>query len=689
MKKLFLLTLAAAVLSFAGCQKNEFEDPNNANEDGSTFELVAEIAQTKTTLDGLTVEWEEGDIIYMVTSDGTWGAPYADDKDAETIAEFTYADGKFTSDATITDGDYTFKGMYARADQKSFHRGASTSHKLRDTQAQDCANPTAHIKDNDALVGTFAATAPMAEPAKVAMNHLYTMMQVDVKNNTGNALEITKFEMTAADADLAGIFNVTAFDTPAISTKSGASSTITVNVTGGNVAAGDFLPVYFVMAPLSNYSGDVTFKVTDASENTYSKTVTLSGITFAAGEYNTTPYTISTADEVEPEPEPEGISLPWSEDFSGDMSQYTLVDGGTTTKLYEENLAGGSAPELLVSKTNGSFSATIAADGYVGMLTLTFKCNYPDRLTVTSPTTGVEVSKESNTEYIINITEASDDFELVFTNTYSGNARLDDIYLVKGAQQSQTLTFERSAISFYIGSDDAAAFTGQFVMGVQTTVTYSSSNEEVASVNPVTGEVSLGTVEGSATITAVAQATEEYKEAEASYQITLNNQSQGGDDTTSGTHYVKVTSAPTDWSGEYLLVGKNVSTLYALDQKSTGSWGTATAVTETTSGIAADATTNAYKLVVEAGTVSGTYSFKLIDGSYMSSSAAKKFNVAASKSANATDMKISLNSDGTITIESNTKSGRKLHYNYNNGSGGFRYYDNNTSLSLPYLYKLN
>ena len=551
MKKLFLLTLAAAVLSFAGCQKNEFEDPNNANEGGSTFELVAEIAQTKTTLDGLTVEWEEGDIIYMVTSDGTWGAPYADDKDAETIAEFVYADGKFSTGSEIAAGEYTFKAMYAAASQKSYHRGASSTHKLVATQAQDCANPTAHIKDNDALVGTFAATAPMAEPAKVAMNHLYTMMQVDVKNNTGNALEITKFEMTAADADLAGIFNVTAFDTPAISTKSGASSTITVNVTGGNVAAGDFLPVYFVMAPLSNYSGDVTFKVTDASENTYSKTVTLSGITFAAGEYNTTPYTISTADEVEPEPE--GISLPWSEDFSGDMSQYTLVDGGTTTKLYEENLAGGSAPELLVSKTNGSFSATIAADGYVGMLTLTFKCNYPDRLTVTSPTTGVEVSKESNTEYIINITEASDDFELVFTNTYSSNARLDDIYLVKGAQQSQTLTFERSAISFYIGSDDAAAFTGQFVLGAQTTVTYSSSNEEVASVNPVTGEVSLGTVEGSATITAVAQATEEYKEAEASYQITLNNQSQGGDDTTSGTHYVKVTSAPTDWTGDYLI----------------------------------------------------------------------------------------------------------------------------------------
>ena len=303
MKKLFLLTLAAAVLSFAGCQKNEFEDPNNANEGGSTFELIAEIVHTKTTLDGLAVEWEDGDIIYMVTKDEEWGAAYSsENNNLTTIAEFVYADGKFTTESTISSGEHTFNAMYTRGDQKTWHRGAGSSHSLLGTQTQDCTNPTAHIKENDALVGTFTATIPMAEPASVTMSHLYTMMQVDVKNNTGNALEITKFEMTAADADLAGVFNVTAFDTPAISTKSGASSTITVNVTGGNVAAGEFLPVYFVMAPLSNYSGDVTFKVTDASGNTYTKTVTLASITFAAGEYNTTPYTISTADEVEPEP---------------------------------------------------------------------------------------------------------------------------------------------------------------------------------------------------------------------------------------------------------------------------------------------------------------------------------------------------------------------------------------------------
>ena len=299
------MSMAAAAFSFAGCQVDEMDAPI-AKEEGSTFEFVANIAQTKTTLDvanGYKVDWEEGDLVYMVTSDGTWGKPYNDDKYAATIAEFKYADGKFTSDATIAAAEYTFKGMYAAASQKPYHRGASSTHKLEATQTQDCANPTAHIKANDALVGTFTATVPMEEMAKMNMSHLYTLMQVNVKNATGAAVEVTRFEMTAEGADLAGIFNVTAFDTPALTTKQDATSTITVNLTGGSVEKDASLPVYFVMAPLSDYAGDVTFKVTDSEGKTYTKTVKMNGISFEAGMYNTTPYTIKAADVVEPEPE--------------------------------------------------------------------------------------------------------------------------------------------------------------------------------------------------------------------------------------------------------------------------------------------------------------------------------------------------------------------------------------------------
>lgn len=339
MKKLFLLmSMAATMFAFAGCQKNEVEAPN-VNEGGSTFELVAEIAQTKTTLDGLNVDWEEGDIIYMVTSDGTWGKPYTEDNTTETIAEFTYSGGKFTTDATIAPGNYAFNAVYSNGKQMTYHRSDVTTNQLYAAQNQDCENPTAHIKDNDALVGTFTANVPTTEPVKMTMSHLYTMMQVDVKNNTGAAIKVTKFQMTAAGAALAGIFTVTAFDTPAITTKSGASETITVNVANGAVAAGESLPIYFVMAPLADYSGDVTFKVTDSEGNTYTKTVALNDISFEAGKYNTTPYTIAEADEKD-----STYTIEWASNSDWTDNSKKLVSGDFTVTTVKNN--GSTEPTV-------------------------------------------------------------------------------------------------------------------------------------------------------------------------------------------------------------------------------------------------------------------------------------------------------------------------------------------------------
>ena len=285
--------MAIAVgVAAASCQKVELTPSENT--EGSTFALNASIEQTKTSINGLNVNWEDGDVLYLVTTDGTWGKPYTEDKSASSIAEYTYSAGTFASEATIADGTYTFNALYGSASQKSYHRGASTTYNLQSTQSQDCSNPTEHLKLNDALVGTFKATVPMAKPASVSMSHIFAIMRVDVKNATGADVELKSFEMSAAGATLAGIFTVNFANSPIdITEKSGQSSSIKVNLTNGAVASGASLPVYFVMAPLADYSGDVTFTVTDADNKVYTKTVALSNITFSAGSLNTTPYKIT------------------------------------------------------------------------------------------------------------------------------------------------------------------------------------------------------------------------------------------------------------------------------------------------------------------------------------------------------------------------------------------------------------
>ncbi|MDD6472694.1 MAG: hypothetical protein PUF62_06635, partial [Bacteroidales bacterium] len=295
MKKIFTSVAAFATLvGFVSCQKNELAPSHNT--EGSTFTLSADIEQTRTTINGLEVNWEKGDILYLVTTDGTWGKPYKDDNPGATIAEYTYSAGTFASESTIADGKYTFNALYGSASQKSYHRGASTSYSLQSTQAQDCLNPTAHLKNNDALVGSFTASVPMANPASVSMSHIFAIMRVDIKNATGADVELKSFEMSAAGATLAGVFTVNFANSPIdITEKSGqSSSSIKVNLTNGTVASGASLPVYFVMAPLANYSGDVTFTVTDVNDVKYTKTVVLTNISFVAGSLNTTPYTIAT-----------------------------------------------------------------------------------------------------------------------------------------------------------------------------------------------------------------------------------------------------------------------------------------------------------------------------------------------------------------------------------------------------------
>lgn len=294
MKKIFAsIASIAALVGFVSCQKTEIKPSPIA--EGSTFTLSADIQQTKTTIDGLEVNWEKGDVLYLVTTDGTWGKPYNDDKSASSIAEYTYSARTFTSEATIADGTYTFNALYdGSASQKSYHRGASTTYNLQSTQNQDCSNPTRHLKLNDALAGTFKATVPMAKPASVSMSHIFAIMRVDVKNATGADVELKSFEMSAAGATLAGVFTVNFANSPIdITKKSSLSSSIAVNLTNGTVAAGESLPVYFVMAPLANYSGNVTFTVTDVNDLEYTKTVALSNITFSAGSLNTTPYKIT------------------------------------------------------------------------------------------------------------------------------------------------------------------------------------------------------------------------------------------------------------------------------------------------------------------------------------------------------------------------------------------------------------
>ena len=429
----------------------------------------------------------------MVTSDGTWGAPYADDKDAVTIAEFAYADGKFSTTSEIAAGKYTFKAIYASTSQKSFHRGASTTHKLEAVQAQDCDAPTAHIKANDALVGTFEAEVPMAEPANITMAHLYTLMQVDVKNGTGADIVVTKFEMTAAGADLAGVFNVESFETPSISTKSGASSTITVNVTNGKVEAGKSLPVYFIMAPLSNYSGDVTFKVTDASGNTYTKTVTLkNNMTFAAGKYNTTPYTISSADVVEPEPA--NVTWDLSTDETSEVSKTKIAWTSDVAEMYCEkdgastdanNYYGGDANKRTSTRFYKNSILTIAPKAGYKITSVVFTATTEAYASALETSAWTNASAAATSKFVVTVTPTNGAQSVIAT--IGGTCGFTSVVVYyaenEGGEEPETKTL----VSITVDNPKIEYTVGDAFVAPNVTATYDDESIETVSGATFTG----------------------------------------------------------------------------------------------------------------------------------------------------------------------------------------------------------
>ena len=136
----------------------------------------------------------------------------------------------------------------------------------------------------------------------------------------------------------------------------------------------------------------------------------------------------------------------WSEDWTGsaanttpstyeftgtsvyDNATLTYAQSSVNTKLYNETLAGGTAPELLLSKSNQTWTISDIPTGQATEMSLTFKSN-KSSFSLTSTTEGITIDG-SGTQWTITVEGTATAFNLTLKNTSSSNARIDDIQLV-------------------------------------------------------------------------------------------------------------------------------------------------------------------------------------------------------------------------------------------------------------------
>ena len=149
---------------------------------------------------------------------------------------------------------------------------------------------------------------------------------------------------------------------------------------------------------------------------------------------------------------------------------------------------------------------------------------------------------------------------------------------------------------------------------------------------------------------------------------------------TSSASYVKVTSAPSDWSGDYLIVYEDGSKAFNGSADELNSSGNYIDVTISNGEIASDDNTDAAKVTIAA--IDGGYSIKTTNDVYIGGqSNANKVITSGDAILNT----ISLDDDDNAVIVSND-----TYFRYNTGWPGFRYYKsaNYASQQPIQLYKL-
>lgn len=197
--------------------------------------------------------------------------------------------------------------------------------------------------------------------------------------------------------------------------------------------------LYTLDGTTPSFENNTTDIYTDAIN--ISATTTLKAVSYTqnGSDYEYSPVATATYTLAEPS------SVIWSEDFSG-FKNYAVPTKGENatykctgkTKVYTDHLAGGDAPELLISKDGQSFTATIIdLKGAKNGMILTFLDNRGN-LNV-SATNATILSKdvteigENNftSTYIFALVDPSAEVSISMKSTTSDNVRIDNIELSK------------------------------------------------------------------------------------------------------------------------------------------------------------------------------------------------------------------------------------------------------------------
>lgn len=688
MKKLFksLFVIIAAMVTFAGCMK---EDVNTPASETKTVQFFAESIETKThfgdasTENGITsypTLWDEGDKVKVFLNlpdvSGTQNSPTVEVIDEGISASFK---------AEITDpaaDEYTFYAVVPadRYNGKSSNEGRFT------VQIPSAQEPQSNSVDKVAqvLYAISETTNSFPESVQLDFKHFTAYGKLSLTNLSNKISTISSITLEFDGVSLAGKWNYFVEDGSVSLKEEDAKLVLTTSATEN---------IWFACAPVDVSSKELTLTVNTDKGPLERKVTFPANRKFEAGKIST--FTINM-DGIEPTvSDEEWVSTAFADLQAGDQVVIVSTKGNAIYAMSNDNGTSSAPKPVAVTYSNDKLLAK-PADNIIWSVggDNSGRIFYPGSdeskcLYCTNANNGVRVGvnanntftsengylKHNSTSRYLGVYNNQD--WRCYTNTTGNIAGQTFQFFVKTGESGGEDPVEKTLESIAVSNAKTEYTVGDEFAKPVVTATYSDdTNELVTEFAEFTGYNM--SVAGTYTVTV------SYSGKITTYSITVSAIQGGGEDggdTTGGTHYVKVTETPADWTGDYLIVYEDGNVAF------NGSLTTLDAVSNTVSVVIEDGKIEATDAMKSSQfTIDASGNVKSASGYYIGQTS----NANGLKSSQSTQYinTISVNNDGTVDMVS---GGAYLRYNASSGQYRFRYYKSNsyTGQKAIQLYKLN
>lgn len=559
MKKFFSFVIAAcALFLFYSCEKQEqINDSSNFNGTlvfSSAKPEMADESGTRTVWTGSSVQWKAGDKIRVgFTLDGEWQSGIEGDssprlfasndlKENKDIAEFsiptvTSGNTSFQADYIQSlEGDLVFYGLYPSSCTSSATQ--TNAPEISITVPAD-QKPAAESFDPsaDILIGkTQTLDATPTDPVLMDWSRIVALADITLKElNVEDGESLLRLTLTAQEgADLVGDHSLNLEDLT-VSSPNGTTNKIILNVSSLAISSDNTLEVWVGLLPATITSLTVVLETNAA---TYTRTISGFSKTFVKNKRNLLGIKMTGATRVAKTNvnlyellETSNVTLNKVEGGNGSDAE---VNGNTAIKVGTSSKGG----KMSVTVPAGSTKLHLHAAAWKDVTGLSLNISGPTidptsiALTADNGVTGNSPFTLSGSVddyyYVINLSGITAETEITFTS--SSNKR----FVVWGVNvepepavvNTPTLTFNNPTTTVNVGETvtNTAAIDPSGL-----TVTYSSGDESVATVEATTGEVT-GVAAGTATITATFAGNDNYSEVSSSYVITVVDPNAVGND---------------------------------------------------------------------------------------------------------------------------------------------------------------